>query len=168
LTFITGASAGPAIAVNYLSRGCSATPKYLCESLYGQEKDFVLFIGTEELLEPDNLYEIITSAAKKNSYQVKFVGQEECAKIKYRELIDIMSDDNIPEEMIDPRKEGNPVAAAAYTSRIRIKQENKKLESLIQTAEKIYSMAWINGESSRFFSSTMLCLQAIQTKRILN
>ncbi len=105
------------------------------------DDDMVIMFGSEEVLEPDNFYEMFKKIAAENGYVLKFSGAEELIQEKFGSLIKAVESDNISSEMIDPRPEGNPVGSGCYVSRIRVKQENRKMEALMQAAERLSVLA---------------------------
>ena len=105
------------------------------------EGDIVFSVGSEEVLEPDNFRDIIDNLANQYGYEVAFTDSESFIAEKYGDLISKVEKGSVSAELIDERQEGNPVAAGCYTSRIRIKQENRRIEAALQAAERLAALA---------------------------
>ena len=110
----------------------------------GGDGDFTLFIITEEFLMPHGLMEAVGDMAAENGMTLRCMGFDEYAAIYHAELL--AGVDDPPAEAIDPRVEGNPVGAGCYTSRMRLKQENRRCESVLRTAERMAVAASLRGE----------------------
>jgi len=108
------------------------------------DQDAVLFLTGEECRVPEDMMEILRTAAERTGRTLRFTGMEEYRKTVHRELL--AGADAPDESLIDPRPEGNPVAAGCYTSRIRLKQECRLCESALRTAERLASAVCRNGE----------------------
>ena len=57
-------------------------------------------------------------------------------------LIGAVRGGSVDEDMIDQRREGNPMATGCYTSRIDLKRRNRMLEQLVLSAEKMAAIAF--------------------------
>jgi alpha-mannosidase len=110
----------------------------------GGDGDFTLFIITEEFLMPRGLPETLADIAAENGMTLRYMGFDEYADLYHADLL--AGVDDPPAELIDPRVEGNPVGAGCYTSRIRLKQENRRCESALRTAERLAVAASLKGE----------------------
>lgn len=77
--------------------------------------------------------------------EIRFIGLDALIAENYGDLLDRI--DVLPEEMIDPRPEGNPVAAGCYTTRIKLKQENRRCEAALRSAESLAVAASLAGIS---------------------
>ena len=107
--------------------------------------DMVFASGSEEVLEPDHFYTLVTGLAEQYGYEAVFIGSEEYIANHYARLITGVERNSVPPELIDERSEGNPVAAGCYTSRIKIKQENRRVEAALQAAERFAALAAARG-----------------------
>ncbi|MCQ2431858.1 MAG: hypothetical protein MJ175_04555 [Clostridia bacterium] len=97
--------------------------------------DASIWFAAEEATIPDGAVGVLRSMAEKHHLTPRFLSAEDLACEYSRDLLD--GADTADENDIDPRCEGNPVAAGCYTSRIRLKQENRKIESLLRSAEHL-------------------------------
>lgn len=110
----------------------------------GGDGDFTLFVITEEFLMPRGLPEVLGEIAAENGLTLRYMGFDEYASIYHADLL--AGVDDPPAEQVDPRVEGNPVGAGCYTSRMRLKQENRRCESILRTAERMAVAASLMGE----------------------
>ena len=106
-----------------------------------KEGDIVFSIGSEEVLEPDHFHEFIDGIAKQYEYEAVFTNSEAVITERYSELINSVEKNTVKQDNIDDRREGNPVASGCYISRIKIKQENRKVEAALQAAERFATIA---------------------------
>ena len=124
----------------------------LLESLH--EKDAVLgidrdeyytMITTEETRVGDYLFGPLVEAAKRHNFNIKYLTFEENHdRWLPGQVAKLRAGDVQPDE-IELRQEGNPVFCGCYTSLISIKRQNRELESLLDTAERLSALAFIRG-----------------------
>ncbi len=109
-----------------------------------EKGDVGISITGEESTVPYGLMDKLHELADICGLELRFTGTEEYALNAHRELLDKV--DEAREEDIDPRCEGNPTGSGCYTSRIRLKQENRLCESALRTAERLAIAAKLCGE----------------------
>ena len=164
---------GAGIDINYRYQG-----KHLDQEFSSQmpvtEGDLVFLQGSEELIESDNLMANLQAYADENGYTLKFAGCEDVIEERYAGLLKAVREGTVPPEWIDDRPEGNPFATGCCVSRIRIKQENRRLEAALQSAERLCALARsITGadypaETLEQLWITMRCRHPIQMRRMRN
>lgn len=107
------------------------------------EGDFrIIFMG-EETKTPKNIANALRQLAEETGRELVMTSSQALSHEFNRAWIDGV--DEADENDIDPRLEGNPVATGCYTSRIRIKQENRRIESALRTAEHLAVAAALEG-----------------------
>ncbi len=105
--------------------------------------DVTLFINGEECIPPKGVMAGLKKIAEDCALDLRFVSAETLAlELHGKMLADI---DEMGEDTVDERLEGNPVAAGCYTSRIRLKQENRRCEAALRAAERLSAAAAIEG-----------------------
>ncbi|MCQ2426015.1 MAG: hypothetical protein MJ070_07705 [Lachnospiraceae bacterium] len=96
-------------------------------------EDATLILSGEETGAPKHTAEALKKLAADCGVDIRFVGLEELALEKYRERLS----HEPTEEETDPRAEGNPMGAGCYTTRIHLKQMNRRAESALRCAEAL-------------------------------
>jgi len=109
-----------------------------------EKGDVGISINGEESAAPFGLVEKLRQLADECGLELRFTSTEEYAVSAHKDLLDNV--DNAREEDIDPRCEGNPTGSGCYTSRIRLKQENRLCESALRSAERLATAASLQGE----------------------
>lgn len=99
---------------------------------------------SEESAMPEETVAALRKLAEETGRTLRFLSSDELAQQYAGDLLENV--DNADEKDIDDRAEGNPVAAGCYTARIRIKQEVRRCESLLRTAERLAVAAALEGE----------------------
>lgn len=112
---------------------------------HSQSGDVNLILNGEESMPPEGVSATLRALAEKAGMQIRFVGLEKLIKENYGDLLENV--DSLPEDLIDPRPEGNPVGAGCYTTRIRLKQENRRCEAALRAAETLAVAASLAGDS---------------------
>ena len=111
----------------------------------GRSGDVNLIINGEESLPPKGVCAKLRALAGKAGMEIRFIGYDALIAENYGDLLDRI--DSLPEELIDPRPEGNPIAAGCYTTRIKLKQENRRCEAALRAAESLAVAASLAGNS---------------------
>ena len=115
----------------------------LKQRLSEENRDVLLSLSGEEALAADFVMDALKRLAAETGYELVFTDPETLS-LTYN--ADLLADaDRASAEDIDPRAEGNPVAAGCYTTRIRLKQENRRCESALRTAERLAAAAVREG-----------------------
>lgn len=108
-----------------------------------QDEDVTIYFEGEENRVPDGTVEALRILAENCGRTLCFLCPEDEAVERCRELL---AHTECPDENeIDSRLEGNPVATGCYTTRIRLKQENRRCESSLRNAERLAALASLRG-----------------------
>jgi Alpha-mannosidase len=111
----------------------------------GRSGDVNFIINGEESLPPKGACEKLRVLAEKAGMEIRFIGFDALIAENYGDMLNRI--DSLAEEFIDPRLEGNPVAAGCYTTRIKLKQENRRCEATLRAAESLAVAASLDGDS---------------------
>lgn len=98
-------------------------------------------VGGEETIPNPNIAELLEEARKQTGKDFRFGGFASVADELSAELARI--DD--PELQVSNQVEANPVSTGCYVTRIAIKQEFRRLENLVNTAERWATVAHLLG-----------------------
>lgn len=101
--------------------------------------DVTFTIYGEECTPPAGVMDGLKKIAEACSLELRFMSAETLAHELYENAL--ASVDEMGEDLIDERCEGNPTAAGCYTSRIRLKQENRRCEAALRAAERLSTLA---------------------------
>lgn len=104
-------------------------------------KDAVMAIESEEVLEMDEYESMLRDLAKTYGFEVRFIGLEEMVQRQSAGLIRAVEEGKVQPDWVDERREGNPVASGCYISRIRVKQESRRMEAHLRAAEALSVLA---------------------------
>lgn len=104
-------------------------------------RDAVMAIGSEEVLEPDNYEAMVNELAARYGFEVRFIGTEDMVAMQHPELIQAVAQGDVDPSLVDERREGNPTGSGCYVSRIRVKQENRRIEAYLRAAETLATLA---------------------------
>lgn len=115
----------------------------LKDRLLAEKCDMQVSFGGEEAFAVESAVEALRNLAEETGYELIFTDIESLSLEYNRELLGNV--DCAPEELIDSRMEGNPTGAGCYTTRIKIKQENRRCESALRTAERLAAAAALEG-----------------------
>ena len=115
----------------------------LKQRLLAENRDFLISFSGEEAFAADFAVDALKRLADETRYDLVFTDPESLSLAYNGELLG--NADHAPEEQIDSRIEGNPVASGCYTTRIRLKQENRRCESALRTAERLAAAAAAEG-----------------------
>lgn len=107
----------------------------LKQYLLTEKRDFLISIGGEEAFAADFAVDALKCLASETGYELVFTDPEALSLAYNKELLE--NADHAPEDQIDSRIEGNPTGSGCYTTRIRLKQENRRCESALRTAEHL-------------------------------
>ncbi len=99
--------------------------------------DPLLILSGEESMAPAHTVDALKRLAADCGVGIRFAGLEELALEKYAARLA----EEPAEDEIDPRPEGNPMGAGCYTTRIRLKQANRRAESALRCAEVLSVLA---------------------------
>jgi len=105
--------------------------------------DVTLLMDGEEARAPEGAMKALKTLAERCGMELRFICPEDHALKRFKEVLERV--DNPDENDIDPRPEGNPMASGCYTTRIRLKQENRRCESALRTAEHLAALASLKG-----------------------
>ena len=108
-----------------------------------QKGDVTIQFDGEETRAPENAAAALRTLADRCGMTLRFVCPEDDAIERFSSVLSGV--DSPDEDEIDPRLEGNPVAAGCYTTRIRLKQENRRCESALRNAERLAALASLRG-----------------------
>lgn len=115
----------------------------LRERLLAEKRDFSLIFAGEEAFAAEFAVDALRRIAEETGYELVFTDLESLSLTYNRELLENV--DHAPADQIDERVEGNPVAAGCYTTRIKLKQECRRCESALRTAEHLAAAASLEG-----------------------
>ncbi len=107
--------------------------------------DFNIAFSGEETAIPQGMYRKLQELAREVEAELRFLCSDDLCIEGYHELLDNL--DTAPASMVDSRNEGNPVASGCYTTRIKLKQENRRCEAALRTAETLCVEASLYGAS---------------------
>lgn len=96
-----------------------------------------MYVVSEEALHMPDYPQFLADTAAKYGIEVAFYGFGELIEYLNGDKIEAVRKSCVPEDEIDARVEGNPMACGCYVSRIEIKKKNRMLEQLVLTAEKL-------------------------------
>jgi alpha-mannosidase len=111
--------------------------------LQKENGDFSLCFAGEEAMAAEGAVDALRRIAGETGYELVFTDVESMSLMYNRELIENV--DHAPDDQIDERAEGNPVAAGCYTTRIKIKQESRRCEAALRSAERLAAAAAADG-----------------------
>ncbi len=110
------------------------------------EEDVYIIISGEESLVDGGGFRRLQAMADKLAVELCPIGLEAMIEQNCGDLLERYTRGVYTEEEIDPRAEGNPVAAGCYTGRIRIKQAVRRCEAALTACERLASAAyWEKG-----------------------
>ena len=122
------------------------TADVFLETLLETEKDeYFVMITTEEPRIGDFLYGPLAAAAARHDMEVRYLGFEENHDLWCAGQVERLRAGDIPEDLVDPRPEGNPAGCGCYSSRIEIKKANRALEDLLLEAEALAALTRLSG-----------------------
>ena len=101
----------------------------------------IFIVGGEEAVPNLRLAELVKEAKDKYGTNYQFGGYNDMAKCM-SDIIDRVDDPNVT---VSPEVEGNPSMTGCYVSRIKIKQETRRVENLINAAERWATVAHLMG-----------------------
>ncbi len=105
----------------------------------------VLRITGEENLWNETALQRLVAMAGEHGFEPRFVTMTESVNTTDKDLLTRLREGNITEDEIYHSVEANPLCTGCYVSRIRIKQWNRKLESLLLSAETLAAFAYQPG-----------------------
>ena len=111
--------------------------------LLKDQRDFIVNFVSEEACAADFSVDALKRLAEETGYELVFTDSETLSLEFNKELLENV--DSAPADQIDARIEGNPTGAGCYTSRIKLKQENRRCESALRTAEHLAAAAALEG-----------------------
>jgi len=115
----------------------------LKDKLIKENRDFCVSFGGEEASAADFAVDAVKRLAEEAGYELIFTDTETLSLEYNKELLENVG--NAPEDQIDSRPEGNPTGSGCYTTRIKLKQENRRCESALRTAEHLAAAAALEG-----------------------
>jgi hypothetical protein len=101
----------------------------------------VLRVTGEETLENEEALRRLVARAREAGFEPRFVTMTELVAAVDGERLAHLRSGEVQEEEIQPGVEGNCVCTGCYVSRIRLKQWNRRLESLLLAAEQFAAFA---------------------------
>lgn len=111
------------------------------------QDEATIYLSSEEILQDARLPELISEYRTRYGMDISFMKKDqeyqEGAGEERRKLRE--APESIAPEEIDRRSEGNCVSTGCYVSRISLKQTVREAENLLIAAEKLASLAWLNG-----------------------
>lgn len=107
------------------------------------DTDFILTFLGEECMAMEGAVKALQKIADETGYELVFTDDEALALEYKKDVFDAV--DNAADDQIDARIEGNPTGAGCYTTRIKLKQENRRCESALRTAEHLAAAAALEG-----------------------
>lgn len=112
-----------------------------------------IYVGGEETLADERLPEYVAQAnEQQDEVEYRFGLHKEIGERYFKHKIE--NTENCPEEEVAAEVEGNPIQTGVYVSRIKTKQEVRRLENRALAAEKLASLAF--GDSEQYPSDTLL------------
>lgn len=96
----------------------------------------------EESLYPDDFPELYEKVTAKYGFRPVYASYDRYFTDIFGDHYKMLKNGSVPDDLIDERTEGNPVFCGCYTSRIRIKQMNRKLEDMLLSAETLSTLAF--------------------------
>lgn len=107
-----------------------------CEGLDLEKNGFgAIYVGGEETLVSEKLPEYVAQAnQQQDDVEYRFGLHKDIGKLYFQDLID--NTDTCEESQVAAELEGNPIQTGCYVSRIRTKQEVRRLENRTLTLEK--------------------------------
>ena len=126
--------------VYYAGPSCS-TKEYIERFAASDAEENVLYISSEETRHMDCYPTMLRALCEQNGVTLCYMTQAELMEHLNGEVLQALREDCVPEDMIDPRADGNPVATGCYTSRIELKKKNRMLEQLVLSTEKLAALA---------------------------
>ena len=118
----------------------------LKERLLAENRDFSLYFAGEEAFAAEGAVEALRRVADETGYELIFTDPESLSLMYNRELIENVG--HAPDGQIDGRIEGNPMASGCYTTRIKIKQESRRCESALRSAERLAAAAAVSADTA--------------------
>lgn len=115
----------------------------LRDRLIREKSDFILSFASEEAFAAEYSMECLRKIAEEAGYELIFTDLETLSLQYNKVLLDNV--DSAPVDQIDSRSEGNPTGSGCYTTRIKLKQENRRCESALRTAEHLAAAAALEG-----------------------
>ncbi len=113
------------------------TDEYLKEFTESDDKTRFMYVISEETLHMPDYPKYLCDTAAKYGIDVAYYGFGELVEYLNGDKIKAVREGTVPEDEIDTRAEGNPMATGCFVSRIEIKKKNRMLEQLVLTAEKL-------------------------------
>jgi alpha-mannosidase len=104
-----------------------------------------LKVTIEEPLISQDFHKFVLACAQKHDIRVEYGTPWDLASIFGHDQIDRLIINNVDQNQIDIRKEGNPVFTGCYLSRIELKKLNRRLEDLLVSSEKFAVFASMLG-----------------------
>lgn len=126
--------------VFYAGPRCS-TAEFLDEFAASDKDEYIMSVTTEETLHIENYPQMLAAMCAERGIEPVFMTHVELLEHTRAELLQGLREDTVPEDAIDSRVEGNPVATGCYTSRIELKKKNRMLEQLALSTEKLAAIA---------------------------
>lgn len=128
-----------------LDKARGAIPDEWIQGALGQDYNgdtFSMFlIGGEEAVPNPRLVDLVEKARKERGIDFRFGGFRAIAE-HYADRIAKIDD---PDLQVSDQVEANPVSTGCYVARIKIKQEFRRLENLVNEAERWATVAYLMG-----------------------
>lgn len=103
--------------------------------------EFMFQITSEEAREIPEFIAVLEGYSKQFEISLEYLTYGEFM-IKFgQEALDLLEKGNVPEELIDERVEGNVVSTGCYVTRNKLKKQNRELEDLLLSSEKLATFA---------------------------
>lgn len=104
------------------------------------KQEYILHICSEEGLHSDTFTDELWQVAQSYGFEVIFSSQADIIRHMAGDKLNCLKSGTYALSEIDSRLEGNPMATGCYTSRIWLKQENRRLEQLLYSAEALAAL----------------------------
>jgi len=127
--------------VFYAGPPCS-TEEYIKKFAESDAEENIMYVSSEETRLYDTFPEKLSELCRQYDIELCPMTAAEILEYKAADMLGAVRSGNAPEDMVDHRTEGNPMATGCYTSRIELKRRNRMLEQLVLSAEKMASLAF--------------------------
>ena len=118
----------------------STTKEFIKSFAASDDEVRLMYVCSEETLHMADYPALLARECAANGVELCYMSASELIDYLNGENLAALRGGALPEELIDARVEGNPMACGCYTSRINIKQKNRMLEQLLLTAEKLAAL----------------------------
>jgi hypothetical protein len=108
-------------------------------------REMQLSCDTEETIKSQDFIRDVQALADEHGIELRFLNQGDLLDGILKPFIERLTCGDLSPEDIDLRSEGNPIATGCYCVRSRLKQQNRELEHLLLTAEKLACFAVRSG-----------------------